>query len=66
MTKGTAGPLLTDLQLIQWRSEINDLYAEADRIRSHAAKRENRLKRYIARHFGLSYSTTKQEDKNGK
>jgi len=66
MTKGNVGPLLTDLQLVQWRSEISDLYAEAERMRANAAKREKRLKRYVARHFGMSSGKNKPRERDNE
>ena len=60
------GPLLTDSQLREWREEVHQVYMDAARRIEVARRKDERLRRYIRRHYGVGYGeTTMKGDDDG-
>ena len=62
------GPLLTDSQLREWKDKVHQVYMDAVRLTEVARRKDERLRRYIRRHYGMNYGETTQkgdEDGNG-
>jgi len=56
------GPLLTDSQLREWRSRVNQAYMDAIEWEAKAIRRDRRLRRYIRRHYGMNYGKIKGDE----
>ena len=63
------GPLLTDSQLREWKDKVHQVYMDAVRLMEVARRKDARLRRYIKRHYGMSYVNVKkkgdEQDGNG-
>ena len=60
------GPLLTDSQLREWREEVHQVYMDAARRTEIARRKDERLRRYIRRHYEMNYGeTTMKGDGDG-
>ena len=55
------GPLLTDSQLREWREEVHQVYMDAVKLTEVARRKDERLRRYIRRHYGVGYDEVKQK-----
>ena len=53
------GPLLTDSQLREWRDKVQQVYMDAVRLTEVARRKDERLRRYIRRHYGMNYGEVK-------
>ena len=60
------GPLLTDSQLREWKDKVHQVYMDAVRLTEVARRKDERLRRYIRRHYGAVCGEVKQKgDDNG-